>query len=266
MSGRYWILTIPQQDYTPYPNVNVQWIKGQLEQGESGYIHWQIVIAFAATARLSKVKSIFGNSTHAELCRSSAADAYVWKDATAIDNTRFEFGEKLLKRNSKRDWQAIWDAAKANEIESIDVAARVQHYRTLRQISADYAVPVAQERTINVFWGVTGTGKSRRAWEEAGLDAYPKDPRTKFWCGYQQQEHVVIDEFRGGIDIGHMLRWLDRYPVIIETKGSSTVLRATTIWITSNLDPRKWYAECDNGTIDALLRRLTITHFPGPIM
>jgi len=34
--------------------------------------------------------------------------------------------------------------------------------------------------------------------------------------GYRGQEHVVFDEFRGGIDISHVLRWFDRYPVIVE--------------------------------------------------
>jgi len=114
-------------------------------------------------------------------------------------------------------------------------------------------------RTIVVFWGKTGVGKSRRAWDEASLEAYPKDPRTKFWDGYQAQEHVVIDEFRGGVDIGHVLRWFDRYPVIVEVKGSSVPLKATKIWITSNLHPRSWYPELDHETYLALERRLEIT-------
>lgn len=119
-------------------------------------------------------------------------------------------------------------------------------------------VAVAIERSVSVFWGATGSGKSRRAWEQAGLDAFPKDPRTKFWDGYRGQQHVVIDEFRGGIDIAHMLRWLDRYPVIIEVKGSSTVLKATKVWITSNLHPQDWYPDLDQATKQALLRRLDI--------
>ena len=89
---------------------------------------------------------------------------------------------------------------------------------------------VKQVTTIN-----QGTGKSRRAWSEATLSAYCKDPRTKFWCGYTTQSNVVLDEFRGGIDISHVLRWLDRYPVRVEIKGSSRPLLATTFWITSNL-------------------------------
>lgn len=138
---------------------------------------------------------------------------------------------------------------------------RVQHYRTLRAITSDFAEPIAIERRCVVFWGATGTGKSRRAWEEAGMDAYPKDPRSKFWCGYSDQKHVVIDEFRGGIDISHLLRWLDRYPVIVEIKGASVVLKAEKIWITSNLKPADWYAgNIDILTYEALERRLEIIH------
>jgi len=96
---------------------------------------------------------------------------------------------------------------------------------------------------------------------DAGMDSYPKDPNTKFWCGYVDQEHVVIDEFRGRIDISHLLRWLDRYPVNVELKGSSIPLRAKTIWVTSNLNVDEWYPEVDSQTLDALKRRIKITKF-----
>lgn len=83
--------------------------------------------------------------------------------------------------------------------------------------------------------------------------------------GYRGQEHVVVDEFRGGIDISHMLRWLDRYPVLVEVKGSAAVLTAKKIWITSNLSPDDWYKDIDEETRLALRRRLLITHFNRPL-
>jgi hypothetical protein len=112
-----------------------------------------------------------------------------------------------------------------------------------------------------VFWGKTGTGKSRRAWDEAGLDAYCKDPRTKFWDGYTFEKNVVLDEFRGGIDVAHLLRWLDRYPVRVEIKGSSRPFLAEKIWITSNISPVMWYPMLDEETLAALMRRLEVTEF-----
>ena len=166
-----------------------------------------------------------------------------------------------IKRNDPHDWDLIWEMAVAGDLGAIPAQIRVQSYRTLRAIGADFAKPVGMVRTCQVYWGRTGTGKSRRAWEEAGLDAYVKDPNTKFWCGYRGQGAVVIDEFRGRIDVSHLLRWLDRYPVNVEIKGSSCPLAATAFWITSNVDPRQWYPDLDSETLSALLRRFNITNF-----
>lgn len=121
--------------------------------------------------------------------------------------------------------------------------------------------PLAMERQVHVYWGATGLGKSRKAWEEAGLAAYPKGPTSIYWDGYTGQENVVIDEFRGGIGISHLLRWFDRYPVCVENKFGGCVLCAKHIWITSNLNPLDWYKDLDKETMDALLRRLIITRF-----
>lgn len=261
-NGRYFSVTIPQHHFTPWLPPGIAYIKGQLESSATGYAHWQLMVVFPKSARISAVVRVFG-PFHVEFSRSEALADYVWKDDTAVVGTRFELGELAFKRNSKRDWQQIWDAAVLGDVAAIEPAARVQHYRTIKQIAADNLRPVGIERTVNVFWGKTGTGKSHRAWAEAGIDAYPKDPRSKFWDGYQGSAHVVLDEFRGDIDIAHILRWFDKYPVIVEVKGSSVVLRATTIWITSNLDPRDWYPALDAATKEALLRRLTITHFNG---
>lgn len=241
----------------------IKWIKGQLEVGDGGYRHWQLVVALASRCRLLGVRRLLGPVGHYEPTRSRAAEDYVWKDATAVADTRFQLGARPITVSSKTDWDGVWVNARIGNLDSIPARVRVVSYRTLRAIGADYARPVAMVRVVKVFWGKTGTGKSRLAWEEAGEDAYAKDPRTKFWCGYRDQANVIFDEFRGGIDIAHMLRWLDRYPVTVEIKGSSAPLCAKNIWITSNLDPRDWYPDADEETKNALLRRLVITHFDG---
>lgn len=258
--GIFWMLTVPGHAFTPYLPGSLSWIRGQLEEGDGGFIHWQLLCAFRKKESLSGVRSLFG-PYHAELSRSEAAAEYVWKEDTAIANTRFELGVRPIRRNSAIDWEGVWECAKRGDLASVPASIRVQSYRTLRLIGADFAEPVGMVRTCYCFWGRTGSGKSRDAWAAAGLSAYPKDPRTKFWCGYLDQKMVVIDEFRGGIDVGHILRWLDRYPVIVEKKGSSVCLVADTIWITSNLDPRLWYPDLDDETLNALLRRLNITHY-----
>lgn len=264
--GKYWILTIPKDDFTPPETLEdyseLTFIRGQLESGDgTGYEHWQVVAYFERKCTISAVKRIFGKRCHCELTRSDAARSYVWKDETSL-GSRFELGTLPTRRNKTTDWDVVWSNATRGDLDAIDAQIRVCHYNNLRRIYSDIARPVAIERNVYVYWGESGTGKSRQAWDNGGLDSYPKCPRTKFWDGYIDQRVVIIDEFRGGIDIGHLLRWFDRYPIFVEVKGASRPLLAETIYITSNLSPKEWFPELDNATYAALRRRLTkVIHF-----
>lgn len=255
--AKLWMLTIPHNHFTPFLPSGVAYLKGQLEEGEGGFLHWQLFVNFTKPIRLAGVIKLFGQF-HAEQTRSQAAEDYVWKEETRVEGTQFELGSKPLQRNNSKDWNEIRDNAIRGQLMAIPADVYVRCYQSLKRIACDNMQAVGIERQVVVYWGRTGVGKSRRAWEEAGLDAYPKDPRTKFWDGYRDHAHVVIDEFRGSIDISHVLRWFDRYPVIVEVKGSSVPLCARKIWITSNLHPRDWYFGLDPSTYLALERRLEI--------
>lgn len=266
--SRYYAVTISSQfiiaDWSSLPE-GLSYVRGQLETGSStGYAHWQLMVVTERKQRPSFLKRIWP-SAHIEVSRSASLRDYVWKDDTAVADTRFELGvdpHRGGQRNKRgHDWDAIWDNAKSGDLAAVPAHVRVTSYNVLKRIRSDHLEPVGLEKTVKVFYGPPGTGKSRTAWNEATFAAYPKDPRSKFWDGYQQHENVVIDEFRGGIDIAHLLRWLDRYPVIVEVKGSSVCLACKNIWITSNLHPNDWYPDLDDDTKAALLRRLTITHF-----
>lgn len=80
--ARYWLLTIPSHAYQPPVSLDnsIQWLRGQRERGgNTGYEHWQLIVAFKRAVRLAAVKKIFGNQCHAEPSRSSAANEYVFK-------------------------------------------------------------------------------------------------------------------------------------------------------------------------------------------
>lgn len=261
--GTYWIGTIPSVrvdfafDQFVLPNW-IAYLKGQEEEGETGYRHFQIFFICKQKQSVVSVARLWLPVVgHWELTRSSAAEDYVWKEETRF-GPPFEFGIRPVRRNSVTDWEEIRDKAKDGSLEEIPADIFVRYYRTLQAISADYCVAIPVERCCKVFWGRTGSGKSRRAWLEGGSDSYAKDPRSKFWCGYACQTVVIIDEFRGGIDISHLLRWLDRYPVNVEIKGSSKPLLAEKFFITSNIHPKEWYPGLDLASLDALIRRLEI--------
>jgi len=252
------MLTIPYHEFTPYLPPGVRWIRGQLELGSNdGYLHWQICLALCKKGSLPSVRRMFG-PVHCELTKSDKASDYVWKEDTAIVGTRFELGTKPINPSDPVDWEDVWKRSREGKLEEIPAFVRVKSYRTIRAIASDYAKPEFITRSCRVFWGPTGTGKSHRAWDEAGSDAYSKSARTKFWDGYRDQKHVVMDEFRGAIDVGYLLTWIDQYPVSLEIKGSTVPSKWEKIWICSNLHPSDWFRDLDHETFQALERRLEI--------
>lgn len=250
------MVTIPRDVWEPELPLEASYIRGQPEIGESGYRHWQVLVQYPQAISLTHAKRSFPTQSHLEPARAEAALAYVWKEDTR-DGTPFEFGTRAMRRNSRTDWAAVWLAATEGRLLDIPESIRVRSYFTISRIAQDFARPLAMERSAVCYWGPTGSGKSRRAFEEA-VDCYSKDPRTKWWSGYGGQRNVVVDEFRGDIDISHILRWTDRYPVSVETKGGSQPLCAVKFWFTSNLHPSAWYPLLDPLTYAALERRLEI--------
>lgn len=264
--GKYWMLTLAHHTFTPFLPADICYIKGQLERGEGGYLHWQVLCCYNKKVRLAKVKETFGNQAHAELSRSDASNKYVWKEDTRVADTQFELGELPIKRNDGTDWERIKAKAQEGRLDEIDADVYVRNYNSLKRIALDNMKPLPGERSVTVFWGPTGTGKSHRAWNEASMQAYPKPPTTKWWDGYQPEKHkhVVMDEFDGQIGITHLLRWFDKYPCVVEQKGGGCCLIAERIWITSNIDPALWYPDGKPAQVAALMRRLNIVKMDVP--
>lgn len=106
--GTYWMMTLSFEQATTngwYPDtwfmanaLNVAWYKGQVEIGEGGYKHFQAIFGLKKHKRLSAVRKLFpdGVNPHLELSESKAADDYVWKDDTAVEGTRVEYGMKYI--------------------------------------------------------------------------------------------------------------------------------------------------------------------------
>lgn len=231
----------------------------------SGTPHLQGYVQFRANKRLSWVKKLNSNC-HWEVAIADAHcnTAYCSKERDVTTRGVLPKTPSQKGQDEKERWIQIIAHAKAGTLEEHDPKVYYNSERTAERLHARYGIVKGYEKTVKVYWGATGTGKSHDAWEEAGELAYGKDPRTKWWDGYHDQENVVIDEFRGTIDISHMLRWLDKYPVRVETKGSTTPLKVIRVWITSNLHPKDWYPDLDQETKDALMRRLEVTQYHKP--
>lgn len=126
-----------------------------------------------------------------------------------------------------------------------------------------------QTRSL-VLWGPPGTGKSMRAKKIAeatfGNDVFYWDISgdRHFMDGYCGQRCVVINEFFGQLPINWLCKFLDRYPMQVETKGSAVPFAAEMVIFTSNEHPDDWYGKHDvhgapskipQVVLDALKRR-----------
>ena len=97
--ARYWILTIKHADFTPYLPAGISYIKGQLERGgDTGYLHWQVLVHSSRKLRLGGLKAIFGNTIHAEPTRSSAANGQRLGYATFESQHRGQVAELFFSR------------------------------------------------------------------------------------------------------------------------------------------------------------------------
>lgn len=125
--ARYWLLTIPHNQFVPYLPDGIAYVKGQLEEGESGYLHWQLIATFTTKVRLAAVTRIFG-PVHAEPSRSDAADAYVWKEDTRVEGTQFELGRRPIQRNSPQDWDTVRSSAQSGRLVDIPSDIYIRYY------------------------------------------------------------------------------------------------------------------------------------------
>jgi hypothetical protein len=167
----------------PYPQL-ISGVREQLEQGQGGLVHYQVLIRTSQLVRRTALSKIFPG-IFLEPSRSNAAREYVWKEESRIGEP-FEWGDTMpTRRNDSHDWEAIRKSAQAGDLGSIPADIFCRLYNSLRRISSDFVQPPFREVTVQIFWGDTGSGKSHKAWEEAGSSAYSKDPLTKWWDGYQ---------------------------------------------------------------------------------
>lgn len=132
-----------------------------------------------------------------------------------------------------------------------------------------------QPKNVLIHWGETGTGKTRSVYDEHGYDKVFKwsAGMGKWFDGYDQQPVILCDDLRYTVDnskcflngrsIAWWLNFLDGYPVQVEIKGGMKFIRASHVYITTNQDPRTWWADMPASTgRDPFMRRITrVVHF-----
>ena len=116
---------------------------------------------------------------------------------------------------------------------------------------------------VKWYWGNTGTGKTRKAYDEAGEDCWTSGRDLTWFDGYSGQKYAILDDLRSNsCDWGYLLRLLDIYPLTVPIKGGHSKWCPEVIIITAPCLPEDMFKNHQNDQvwdkIDQLKRRISI--------
>lgn len=295
-TSKFWFFTchtshVPEKDVqaalqASYESGKLVYCVYNLERApETGRVHLQGHAILHRSYDRGAAQRILGiGKSDCEITKDlDGAEQYCRKEATRIEGTEpWSIGKIVKSRQGERTditgaIECIKEGGGLDDLIDNFGEEYVKYHRGLEKVLVREQLKRkrGEERHVEliIYWGKTGLGKSRRAGYEFP-DAYYLNiyggATSVWWDGYDGEEVVVIDEFKGGCTREDLLKFTDPYPKTrsYPTKGGTVVPKYTKIVITSNWHPSQWYKPSifEDGKYEgsALERRVnqgTIVHF-----
>lgn len=256
--SRSYVFTL--NNYDKAEELSVQLIKCKYllygrEVGESGTPHLQGLIYFENAISFNSIKKKIPRA-HIEVTIDNQASIVYCKKGGDF----YEYGEPPTpgKRTDIEEIREDLEAGatmrtviqKARSMPSIKYAETYFKY---------FEKPRNWKPTVTWFHGPTGSGKSRRAFEECEKlddeETYVAMSTGRWFEGYDGHSKVIIDDMRKDFMKFHeLLRLLDRYAMRVECKGGSRQFVAKHIYITSCYHPEELFETRED--VKQLTRRI----------
>jgi len=241
----------------------------QHERGESGTEHTQGYIEFKDNIKLNGIKKFTHfDRAHIEkrLGSRDQAISYCRKEETRI-NGPFIYGDEGKGQGRRTDLTEISvkvkEGARLQTIADEHPESFIKYHKgisALVEISDKRVRPSKVDVILHI--GLPGTGKT--FWAHNELKEMPKfikgSSTQHWWDGYEGEDIVVLDEFKGWLQYTSWCGIVDRYPVKVECKGGTKNFIASKIYITTNYEPLEWWKEGDFKR-EAIYRRITKVRF-----
>lgn len=227
------------------------------EVGESGTHHLQVYLYFKKRLSLRQVKLACGGRVHAEVARGNPRQA---SDYCKKDGKYEEFGRLPGGSGARVDVASAVKlvregATKTDLLEGCPVLL-ARYPRFFNELFLTCGKSREWKTEVFVYYGETGVGKTRKAFEEA-VGPYVHSG-GEWFDGYSGEPDVIFDDFGGSeFKLTYLLKLLDRYPMKVPVKGGFVNWIPYKIWITSNYPPKDWFPNAKDEHVRALLRRLT---------
>lgn len=225
----------------------------------TGKEHFQGYCELKRQTDFSVVKRLLGgDATHLEKRRGSAkqASSYCKKE-----NDFIEYGELSTQGKRKDLEDVVEDIQQGTSIRDVALGHPVEYikyHRGIEKLRNFMIEPRNWITNVHCLYGKTGTGKSKLAREMCETPPYVWYPHYEKWFnGYDGQECVIFEEYRGQFPLGELLSLTDRYSTQVQTKGGMVEFAPKKIIFTSPKHPKDWYENCGSDKIDQLLRRVS---------
>lgn len=236
---------------TMYDKYGTYLVYGE-EVGENGTPHLQGYMEVKNALSLKSISKQL-NRAHIEKRRGTALEAanYCKKDGKIE-----EFGS-ISKQGERCDIELTYEMAK----KSVKMQDFLETKPNLQLIKIFEIAQQAYQKDrdfvpeVTWIWGPTGVGKTQWVVQRE-KDLWISGKSLRWWSGYENQEAVLFDDFRGDFCTFHeLLRILDSTPYTVEVKGGSRKLNSKRMYITSCYPPEKVYYTRED--VKQLLRRIT---------
>lgn len=278
MSIRRLAFTIFDDDLTKYAEErpsqwdNITYMIWQYEKcPKTEKIHVQGYCEFEKKSRFNLIKSNFPPGTHIEMAKGSQKSniEYCSKSESKIGDTQ-EFGLRKSQGKDPEIDHFLQDIRelKSNEELIDEHPSLMMRYHNFRNqvLSASLETKFKHTRR-NVeclcFWGDPRSGKTTKAFEcFPELRRYklplPKDDKSEPWfMDYEGEEYLLIDDFKGEINVTMMKGILEGWPQQLPVKNSRTYAGWHKVVVTSNVDPKYWYPNIALIHTEAIIQRFT---------
>lgn len=237
----------------------VYWCFGFEECPKTGTPHLQGYSYFKNEREMTYLKKLIPRA-HIERSYGSPLQN---KKYCSKEGNFYEFGD-MPSQGHRTDMDELQETIKSGAtLREIDEKHFTLFARYSKGIKESMALKLTErEDKPRVIWlhGPTGCGKTKKVYDEFDRrDVYPKEDH-KWWDRYTQQKVILLDDFSALMEIKTLLRLLDRYPMVVETKGGFVDINSPYIVITCDYPPEKLYKHYKGHQLAQVLRRIDEIH------
>jgi hypothetical protein len=234
------------------------------EVAKTGTPHLQSYVYFKNERSWKAVQRILGHSWIG-VARGTAAQNQTY---CSKEKLMFEDGQ-MPEQGARKDLEELKDAIMAGEmtVDDICIDNPMMFHKYGRTLERIQTIALRRRHRSHMtkgvwYWGKTGVGKSHKVFEDYSWEkCYVKQLEDEWWDGYTGQEIVILNEFRGQLTIGQLLKLTDRWVENVKQRCKEPVpFLAKEVRVTSCFHPAELYSDaiCKGDSYAQIERRFEI--------